>query len=399
MPGIINIIAEPETDLSTNLLFAGMPQGFGISGSLIAQSAGPDSKGLINQSGYDYNKPKMLNKPPGWVEIEPYGETWEDDNNTVYRTFAGPWGDRKLFIDWVLGFSWNDNGTLRRVVPAHHPEYYWLFAVGVDQVEGRGAIIDNPNVFVTDPGGGLTGPLPVQERPMIAYYDTATNSDFLCCRLRVTYKALPYEIRTDLQMRDNGLSEINRWVERQETYAIRTLAVPGYYLQFPGNPPVPIPENAGNKLTLLKELTYIWRDVPDVPEAAIKACLNRTNNAAFDPPVQINGVNVGGTDIGGYPPGTLLFNGVDRKRKRSKTGRVLWDLIYKFLYQDNGTPGSPAGWNYFPMVQTDNNNNITGFQFAQAFLPGGGGLQYPPNDFTQLFTQPSPPTLYLGPNG
>lgn len=386
-----------------------------VAGIIVSQG---NSAGILNQSGYTFDQNKANDMPGGWLEVDGYSETWEEDNNTAVRVFNGPWGTRKQFIDWALGFAWNDGGTLRRVLPAQHPEYYWLHAIAVTDVHGIGAWRNNPNVFQTDANGnpltGNTDPNEAQEGanegglldgdqpaeadeaagylllPMIAYYGTDSNSDDHSCTLKVTYRALDFEIYDDATMAANSLTEVNRWVEREEDHSLRTLTIPGFTAQFAPNADGtvdPIPENALLVYLANSEVVYTWRQVPDFPAAAIEVCRGCVNQFAFDPQITVNGANVGGYNTTGYAPETLIFLNAKKKRRRSPTGRVWWDIQYRFLYQ-------PVGWNFFPHLLK---GTTPAFRFDRATT--GGNPIFPLQDFGQLFTQPNPAVNYQGANG
>src|SRR5262249_23760041 len=99
--------SEPETE---------PPEpGFGGNyGRIVVQDIAHQA-GILNMSGYTCNTDKLMAQPAGWKEVagvgsqtNGYREDWEEDSNTAVRVFNGPWGTRKAFIDWALGFAWND---------------------------------------------------------------------------------------------------------------------------------------------------------------------------------------------------------------------------------------------------------------------------------------------------
>lgn len=352
-----------------------------------------------NHSGITHDQDKANEEPEGWAEIDGYEEDWETGEQSTVRWFNGPWGGRKAFAEWLLGYSYTipiqtSNPTyprmLRRVVPAQHPEYPWQYAVRV-KFKGQGAIANNTLVYMIGPDGkpviGPDGVLP-QNIPMIGYYDSGDNGvgDRRSCVAQVVYRALDYEIYNDFDFDHNAMTEINRYVTRAETYALRTLPVPTGQLKFVEGPVGTIvPSSSAQRLFPTKEVTYVWHNVPDVPEAAIAACEGHLNSKTFDPPLQITGldgkpVQVGGLNSGGYAAGTLLMHLPPEKKRlyRDVTGDVTWTITYKLAY-------NAFGWNRFPY--SDNR-----FYLAHIF-DGNTGADtgspfYDSADFNQLFTQP-----------
>jgi hypothetical protein len=163
-----------------------------------------------------------------------------------------------------------------------------------------------------------------------AFYDGAA-------RIKVTFRKPPYEILTDaeLALLNPPITEAKRYVTREKAWAIQALPlakVVGQQLLFTAGPyaGLVIPE-AGVLLQGTQQLVYTWHQVPDVPETAHRACLGRVNASQFDP--------VYGRPA--YPPGTLLCQAPKVERKEMVTGRVAWEITYRFDYR-------PQGWNFFP---------------------------------------------------
>src|SRR5262249_45558427 len=150
-------------------------------------------------------------------------------------------------------------------------------------------------------------------------------------------------LRDDATAAAHPLKELSRFIERQKTHALKVQQLPP-----------PTNQNDGLKLvgtnTLvtagavrilpLQTLKYIWYDVPDVREDAIAACGGSVNRATFD---------------NRYPPGTLLCETPEQKPTRSTSGRVNWQIVYNFLYLNNGNTGGQNpdyfGHNYFLTAQ------------------------------------------------
>src|SRR5262245_2135136 len=75
---------------------------------------------------------KVAAFPEEWEECdEGYSEQWRTDQVTVVRCFRGPFSTRKDFVDYMLGYCRVDpdaNNAIKRVIPAQHPEYPWMYA-------------------------------------------------------------------------------------------------------------------------------------------------------------------------------------------------------------------------------------------------------------------------------
>jgi hypothetical protein len=325
-----------------------------------------------DDSDIPLNTDKLKEIPDGWQELSDYSESWESSGNgdrsraEVTRTFQGPWGSRKEFIDWALGFSDNVGGILTRSVPAQHPEYPWLYAVSATNVKGQGLFIQNPNY---DPEA--TG------IDMIAFIDRDTQTDAHCCRVQVRYTRLMYTIRDDRDIALNSATELQRYIIRTRVRSLRSQPLPPGQLVFQGTA-TPIPSSAGNILSPMQELTYRWMQVPDLPEKAFDLCQGCVNDKAFDPAFMMNGRLIGFTR-GGYPAGTLLCQAPETIEDRGVTGREQWTIVYKFIFNRNG-------WNKFPDA---NGNYVTA-----VYQNNPNKMLYDAVDFMQLFTQPNPPTLY-----
>lgn len=336
---------------------------------------------LVNTGGPGWLPPPTI-PPAGWSEVDGYDEEFQQDNSQATRIFIGPWITRYNLVQWALGWSYsvpNANnpaqGQLVRILPAQHPEFPWLFARRVKLVKGVGAWGNNPYVSAQDECGNVaTNPTTgyaLNPIPMICYFDPATGSDALSCVYAVTYQAVDFEIRDTSYLPS---SEMSRWVTRNYTYAVQALSVPTNRLRFAdGSGPI---SEGGIFVSKTQELTYLWREVPDVPEQAIQATIGHVNAAPFD----------GDPGFPTYPPGTLLCMAPEKTRHRGPTGRITWDISYKFLYRDNGTPTAPAGHNFFP------NTSKQSLTWVLATFDGTptGPTLYQPADFTQLFTVPNP---------
>lgn len=322
------------------------------------------------------NYPRIYSEPYKWHEIDGYEENWDGEASEVTRVFEGPWLQRKGFVDWMVGYSYNSAGTLRREIPDQHPAYPWLYCTGIRRVKGQGAYTLDP--YIVNPDGTNAG--------LIAYFDRSSGTDELCCTLSATYRPLAYEVRNDSDIDTNAAAitaakstpELQRYVERAETDSLQSLPFPGANLVFtegPANGKAIPSAGTVTKLFPLRELIYVWHDVPDVPEAAITACEGKVNVDVFDPPVTINGNTVGALGAaGGYAAGTLLCQAPQKKRiPRNVVGRPVFRITYRFLFR-------PDGWNRFPY----------GGDMGMYLAAVGGKYLYASADFNTLFQVPQP---------
>lgn len=225
--------------------------------------------------------------------------------------------------------------------------------------------------YVTKPGSALAAP---ESYSMPPEY----TEDGLA-RFRVTYRPLPYEVRTDRQMAQaDWLSkgELERYVQREVNYSLKAFQVPAGQLKFYEGPFVGTAVPAPGSIPFgIQELLYTWHDVPDVPENAIADCEGKVNANAFD----------GAFGAPTYPAQTLLCQAPKKFRiPRNVRGRVTWRIVYSFLYQ-------PFGWNKFPGGTGGNNFGFYGATIGGAApAADGSNLIYKLADFASLFTQPVP---------
>ncbi len=338
---------------------------------------------ILNTGGVALNLGKLRQLPP-YEEVEGYREHWRHDDSELTRVFDMPWFSRSAFKNEMLGYpvavQIAGNPLLFRNPPAQDPEYPWLYADEVEQVQEAAGVLGN-NPFV----------LPAQK---VAYYDVSAQSLNASlvnqgrCRFAVTYRARPYDVRTDGQTLALAAAmptvpmELQRFVERSNTYAVQALPVarPGElkFAEGPAsNPQIlgeVIPEAAATIILYTAEYTYTWYHVPDVPEQAFKDCAGKINQETFD----------GAKGATSFRAGTLCQAPVKR-RARSVAGRVLWDITYKMLWRDNGTDsfGNAQGWNHFPAADG---------KFYLATVGGGasGERLYKTANFNSLFKPPTP---------
>lgn len=238
----------------------------------------------------------------------------------------------------------NGKGQMLRTVPVQHSDFPWLYAVEAETAGGVGV-----------PGTGA------RERQLY-YYGASASADGYA-HIVVTYRALDYNVLTDAEAASQTvLKEMSRYVSRYDTYSAEAIEIPHHAFKYTADN-VQIPTGIAKILTK-KELTYVWHEVPDVPEINIEACHGLVNSALFD---------------NYYPAETLLFIAPDKKRYRATTGRIVWELTYKFSYR-------PQGWNKvyrragaggpgFYAVISNDSNSLKPYQSV---------------DFVKLFEVPPP---------
>ncbi len=336
-----------------------------------------------NDSGVTLDSRPLLRLTKlGFRELPGYSENWEsNDNDHVVRVFEGPWSQKSTFKNLALGICSSYRATaqvgdnivpidpkktgVNRLLPIQHPEYPWLYATAVRDLVGQGAFTQNLNI--KDDQGTLVD--------MLGWVDGASGSDELSCRMAVHFAPLNYEIRTDAEMASievpafqpppnpDGtvpppvqlpVTELYRYVDRSQEYAIRSLPIPVDQLFFTEGPSGPgraggamaVPANAGYVYVPTQELTYTWYRVPDPPVSAFAACQGKVNAYPFDAAVTITDPVTGtprivGINVAGYAPETLLFTTPHKVRSRGPSGRAEWTITYKMLY-------NPLGWNKLP---------------------------------------------------
>jgi hypothetical protein len=179
-------------------------------------------------------------------------------------------------------------------------------------------------------------------------------------RFRVTYRGLPYEVRSDRQMAlapwlqsaaddengDPGATgpggELNRWVVRETEQSIKGIPIPPGGLKFYEGPAAgQSPSQAGTLYVPMRTLIYTWHDVPDVNWDLFDQTEAHTNSDIFD----------GCFGAPSYAADTLLMEAPKVSRNpRGVRGRVMWTVKFHFVY-------NPNGWNFFPVW----NNGVYGF--------------------------------------
>lgn len=343
--------------------------GFYISGTI--SNSGFSGGLLHNQSGIcgDEVWEKYKTAPWGWFETTGYREHFRPDDSTIERVFEGPWGLRPQFIQWALGYSDSlpdpnnpERGILKREIPVMDAEFPWLYATDYELVEGHGAWVNN--YFQAKDCEGRTileNGQPVWF-PKIGYLAKDTTLDRLTAKVKLTFSARDFEVRSDARNAVFSGGELNRYLTRDRTYSMEAIPLPRGEIVFTEGPfaSQPIPENSGRLLLPRQQLRYTWHDVPDEPVEAIENCVGRVNSHTFD----------GVRGARSYPPKTLLCLPPQNVRiPRTPTGRVAWRIVYLFLFQPQGWDKWPAADGRFYRANRD------------VFEPVG---------FQQLFTVPTP---------
>jgi len=342
---------------------------------------------FINQSGIGQSFANFSSSDP-WQEVDGYKEHFRQDDIQVVRMFRVAWNLRGLFVNRMLGYSTSQQQTalqgggsqviyrIKRVIPAQHPERPWLYADSVELMKGEGAIRNNANTFATDANGNIIDDTNSNAiaLPMIEYFDQSGNGDGQAL-MAVRYTFRDYEILSDddLVAQWQG-NELGRWVTQTRKYSVQSLALPGKGVIF-NDPNAPAAIN-GTLITQtgvgiimpVVDYQYAWHQVPDVPEAAIDACVGFVNSQPFD---GISGRRQ-------FAPGTLLCMAPSTDRIRTAVGRVAWEIKYHLLYRATGWNNYPASdGNFYRVNRTSDGTTANGVPV------------YPSADFSQLFGIPA----------
>jgi hypothetical protein len=337
---------------------------------------------FTNQSGIAHDIPKIqaAGVPPPWREVDGFKEHYRDGRMVVERVYSVPWSIRSAFMEYMLGFSQSKQSVviggggnaapsffISRVIPAQDPERPFLYCRDVELLKGNGAWVPNPNTFAQNADGSTF--FDANNHPVLIdclqYQDTSTNGDGIGF-YKATFMDVDFEIRSDANppKNPNVPVELGRWVSRKYTYASQNIPLANLLVQFADDGTL-IPEAGPGLIITGQDCIFEWHEVPDVPEAAITACVGHINLQAFD-------------GLGGYPQfpaGTLLCMAPAKQRYRTRVGRVAWEIKYHFLYKSQG-------WNFFP--------DATG-KFRLGQYKGGAPI-FPSADFNTLFEVPAPAT-------
>lgn len=391
-----------------------------------------------NDSEYILDALKLLTRPEWLEEDDGYRDRASDSDDQVTRQFIVPWSRRLEAREYLLGYSTSEllpidpddlaeamsyfdqaiaddigfvpvpSARLKRVIPMQDPERPWLFCSEVELYKGEGAWVQSPDAVARDGNGDVIVD-PFTGEPIIApaihYVDNSEGGfagerqlldninivpvpgepDYIDAppsrkyrdgraRLRATFRARDYTILSDPDMA--GGNELRRYISRDEDFGLEALplarlAAAGNRLMYSEGPFAGADiHEAGVKQYPLATLTYTWHNVPDPPRTAYYACLGKVNKNPFD--------GFGGAPV--YPAETLQCLPWKLKRKTGPTGRVQWQIQYRFSFR-------PQKWNRFPAGDG---------QHYKATFGGGaaGDTIYQKADFDQLFKAP-PPERYI----
>jgi hypothetical protein len=263
-----------------------------------------------------------LNKVDYTEIIEGYREIYRPNGNESVRILECNWNDRYGFIQDLIGYPKLDGFvapfTLFRRLPEPHPELAYLYAVEADLLKGVGVPDISPDSnLIRFLNKVPTDPIP-----------EPGTEEFGRARFAVIYRWLPYVLAKDGDVD----SEIDRFVERRQTFSAENLGLPGNGFQFltdyAAHNNNTLQDNV-QRLLFTKELSYIWYQVPAIPEANIRNCIGKVNSMAFD---TLGTVGLDGSPLG-YPARTLLMIAPDIRPYSSTFGSLLYEIVYKFLYR------------------------------------------------------------------
>lgn len=285
-----------------------------------------------------------------------------------------------------------DAGAISRVTPAQDPYRPWLYCDKVELIEGCGAIVQDPQLFLHDIFGDLitiTGnpitqfgssgppPVPLLGSVFAEQFSPGVFADGKA-KFRVTFRQRPYIVLNDAQCAAAGFGEVGRYVEREPDYAIQGLPLnsikgTGLQLKFYEGPLIgqTLPE-AGVMLMPTASWRYTWHDVPFYPTTAIAQCQGRINSVPFD----------GAQGWPLFDPGTLLCQAPKIRKRRNASGQMAFTVTWILDYR-------PMGWNMFPA----GNGAFFGASWGGGPpLDDGANLVFQMTDFAQLFQVDAPAT-------
>ncbi len=167
----------------------------------------------------------------------------------------------------------------------------------------------------------------------------------------VTYRPLPFDIRSDTEMAalnaPLNTCELSRYVQRFYKFGARVLTFPKGVAYFKDDLQAsrydrPIPEGAGLKTLPYGTWQYKWYHIPSINWDAIWGCYGKVNasetgtdapDGRFDHQPSIGGANWVNGKVRGWLPKTLLFEGVsDVEPVITAAGQRLWNLTMAFRY-------------------------------------------------------------------
>ncbi len=338
----------------------------------------PYFKDLFQEtSGYTYSKSDwkevIENAQPGG------GDTFSLQASSGNLVIKVPWLKARSFIQFVLGFSYADEGSpyrLRRKLPVQHPRFPWMTATNVSF---SGQVPVGVNDVGTKVAGIFSSSLPV------AKYDHLIAT--------VSFADQPWDFLPDSDA-STPAAETRRYTYFDPVPSIEIISAEGlnnikfaYSPGVPDGPPnEPIPAPFG---TLMAKVTYTlnWMQVAQeyISSAAsqvffpskILGCVGRVNTTTFM----------------GFGPGTLLLQPPVFQRFRFPLttatgvyGYFGWNIRFPMQYF-NPTAGPQAG---VPPGIIYAGHQLIPWRSNLSWYPcqreDGSSKLYPEADFNNIFT-------------
>lgn len=268
-----------------------------------------------------------------WRGPADLSESWTPQLVNMSFLAQVEWGYANQFLIDMLGDHQQIAGSIIRTIPERHPFYESMYCVGCELVESQGDFADD------------------EDSPGMPSFEYAVY--------RCTFSHLNFAVLTDAEIESY---ELARYVERYSKPSGETVQMIGQFEFTSDNSPLLTPPV---KHLAYRELTYIWRYVPDpitALEIKFDEMYGRVNNATFD---------------GKYAAETLLMLAPELQRIPSTPGHnVVWDITYRFLYR-------PQTWNRVYRGAGGEGEDSEGFELVRR--RGTSDPPYPSVDFDTLF--------------
>lgn len=244
------------------------------------------------------------------------------------------WTRLKACVQYLLGYAYTSSAEtgykLKRVTPAYHPIWTWLYCTQITEVRGFG------------PDGADVAP----------YTDSFTPGKYEKFKVTAVFEQLPFKVKEDSQV----TTEDQRFFETLCKPYTELVVVEGGQLLWAANASTPTfngkPVSAPS-IRVRQEKTavdMIWHDVPydfiadqyDIPTKLL-AMQKKVNLTAWR----------------GFLPGTLLCEDVIIEKGNMPIASDVFDdllfsarVTFKMIWYDPpfGTGETKRGWNLFPRV-------------------------------------------------
>ncbi len=250
--------------------------------------------------------PYDMQRSPGADSDNYWAEDWTPTNVNLSFVARVAWDQSDLFLADMLGSHQRIGNKIRRVNPEPHPYYPSFYCIGCKDLRNLG------------PHG----------------YDASHNNaikyqsvEYLC-----TFAAFLYAIAEDhdVDVAPNG--ELIRYVERHDKQVGQSVQANGVTFEYVTPPNAALPTPPAIHVPY-RTLEYVWHYVPS-PIGALSALADRlygtVNATTFDAGGQ-------GADDPGYPPGTLMFLGMQKTPIVSTPAmNALWRLTFSWAYFQHG---------------------------------------------------------------